>query len=93
MSIKLRKFHLLIISELEFQEVIPYENVDGEIPPKTKVPSEVRAARKNVVRQTPQRKLHKVGMEMSCPFAVLFVKSTLSMDFWFEVSILYSQCS
>lgn len=39
--------------ELEFEARKPAEN---EIPPNSKEPNEVRAAKNNEVRQTPQRK-------------------------------------
>ena len=44
-----------MVPELEFQLAIPFEKVENEIPPNTKVPNEVRAARESVVRQIPQK--------------------------------------
>lgn len=43
-------------SELEFPGVVPIEMEENEIPPNSKLPNEVRVARNNEVRQTPQRK-------------------------------------
>lgn len=47
---------LLIAAGLEFKGGISVENVENEIPTKAEAPNEVRAARNNEVRQTPQRK-------------------------------------
>jgi hypothetical protein len=77
-----------MISELEFPEVIPFENAENETPPNVEVPSEVRAAKKSVVRQTPQRKpTTQIWHGYELPICSALCETTLSMDFWFEVSI------
>lgn len=82
MSRKLSKFHSLTIAELEFQEVIPLEDAENEIPPNAKVPGEVRAARKNVARQTPQRKpTTQIWHGNELPICSALCETTLSMDF------------
>lgn len=47
----------LIILELVFHGEVPAEMAEDEIPPSSKVPNEVRAARNNEAIQMPQIKL------------------------------------
>lgn len=75
--------YLLIASELEFHgdeaEEAPIEN---EIPLKSKLPKEVRAARNKEARQTPQRNpTTQIWHGNELPICRALCETTLSRDF------------
>lgn len=71
-----------MISELESQEAIPFENAENEFPPKAKVPREVmRADRNNDIRQTPKRK-PSTQIRHGNEFPICGETTDLSMDFY-----------
>ena len=84
--------HSLINPELEeFKGEFPREMEENEMPPNSKVPSEVRAAKNKEVRQTPLRKpTTQIWHGNELPICKAFCDTTLSRDFWFNGSVFIS---
>lgn len=81
------------MSELEFPREVLIE-MGNEIPPSSKVPSDVRAARNREVRQTPQRKpTTQIWHENELPICKAFCETTLSRDFWFNDDSIFLSIS
>lgn len=77
-----------MISELEFCGEAPIEMAENEIPPNSKEPNEVRAARNREVRQTPQRKpTTQIWQENELPIFKAFCETILSRDLRYSGSI------
>lgn len=71
-----------MISELAFHGEFPIEMDENEIPPNSKVPNEVRAARIKEVRQTPQRKpTTQIWQGNELPICRALCDTTLSIYF------------
>jgi len=72
----------------EFKGEFPREMEENEMPPNSKVPSEVRAAKNKEVRQTPLRKpTTQIWHGNELPICKAFCDTTLSRDFWFSGSV------